>query len=167
METKPSKKYPLKVPHRPVQTERGLQWLKRSFGLPDNSTKNSDCLLPKKGGRSYRRRRMTNKQSNKTLHHSSASTEQLKRSTKMQHLLQAFLTKQNLIVVWLNKAIIDLCQGFCSIKDIRVYIVIWIIYKNVATEIAWLQKNMAALQNLAPSENLSPPCPSENSAPSW
>ena len=85
----------------------------------------------------------------------------------MQHLLQAFLPKQNLMVVWLNRTMIDLCQGFCYIKDIRVYIVIWIIYKNVATEITWLQKNMVALQNLAPSKNLAPPCPSENSAPSW
>ena len=40
----------------------------------------------------------------------------------MQHLLQAFLPKQNLMVVWLNRAMIDLCQGFCYIKDIRVYI---------------------------------------------
>ena len=63
----------------------------------------------------------------------------------MQHLLQAFLPKQNLMVVWLNRAMIDLCQGFCYITDIRVYIVIWIIFNNVATEITWLQKNMVAL----------------------
>ena len=32
METKLSKKYRVKeVPHRPVQTERGLQWFKMSF----------------------------------------------------------------------------------------------------------------------------------------
>ena len=68
----------------------------------------------------------------------------------MQHLLQAFLRKQNLMIVWLNRAMINLCQGFCYIKDIRVWIVIWIYYNNVATEITCLQKNMVALQNLAP-----------------
>ena len=71
----------------------------------------------------------------------------------MQHLLQAFLPKQHLMVVWLNRAMIVLCEGFCYIKDIRIYIVIWIIYNNVATEITCLQKNMVALQNLALSEN--------------
>ena len=39
------------------------------------------------------------------------------------------------------------------------------INNNVATEITRLEKNMAALQNLAPSENLALSCHSENSAP--
>ena len=34
-----------------------------------------------------------------------------------------------------------------------------------ATKVSCLQKNMVALQNLAPSENLAPPCPSENLGP--
>ena len=68
----------------------------------------------------------------------------------MQHLLQAFLPKQHLMVLWLNRAIIVLYQGFCCIKDIRIYIVVWIIYDNVATEITCLQKNIVALQNLTP-----------------
>ena len=67
---------------------------------------------------------MSNKQSNKTLHHSSTSIEQLKRYTIIQHLLQAFLPKQDLMAVWLYRAMIDLCQEFCYIKDIRVHIVI-------------------------------------------
>ena len=67
------------VPHRPAQIERELQWFKTSFQLPDYSTSNSYCLIPKKGEWSYRRRAISNKQSNKTLHHSSSSTEQLKR----------------------------------------------------------------------------------------
>ena len=60
---------------------------------------------------------------------------------------------------------IVLCQVFCNIKDIRIYIVIWIINNNVVTETTRLQKNMVALENLAPSKNLTPSCPSENSAP--
>ena len=38
-------------------------------------------------------------------------------------------------------------------------------YNNVATEITRLQKNMAALETLASTKNLAPPCPSENSGP--
>ena len=50
METELSKKYLVKeVPHRLAQTERGLQWFKTSFQLPDNSTTNSYCLVPNKG----------------------------------------------------------------------------------------------------------------------
>ena len=148
METELSKKYLVKeVPQRPAQTERGLQWFKTSFWLPDNSTTNSYCLRPKKGGWSYRRRVISNKQSNKTLNHSSTSTEQLKRyTTVMQHLLQAFLPKQHLMVVWLNRVIIILCLRFCYIKDIRIYIMIWIIHSNVATKITHLQKNIVALK---------------------
>ena len=42
MQTELSKKYPVKkVTHRPAQTERGLQWYKISFRIPDNSTTNS------------------------------------------------------------------------------------------------------------------------------
>ena len=66
-------------PPCPAQTERGLQWFKMSFRLPDNSITNSYCLTPRKGEWSYRRRAISNKQSKKTLHHSSAGTEQLKR----------------------------------------------------------------------------------------
>ena len=62
-------------------------------------------------------------------------------------------------IVWLNRAMIILCQGFCYIKDIRIYIVIWIIYNNVFTEITCLQKNMVALQNLDLSKNLAPLAP--------
>ena len=36
---------------------------------------------------------------------------------------------------------------------------------NIATETTRLQKNMAALGNLFPSKNLTPICPSDNSAP--
>ena len=45
-----------------------------------------------------------------------------------------------------------LCQGFCYIKDIRIYIVIQ--NNNIIREITRLQKNMVALKNLYPSENL-------------
>ena len=75
-----TKKYPLKmVPNRPAQTEMGLQWFKTSFRLPDNSTTNSYGLIPNTEEWSYRKRTISNKQSNKTLHHSSISTEQLER----------------------------------------------------------------------------------------
>ena len=77
----------------------------------------------------------------------------------MQHLLQAFLPKQHLMIIWLNRAMTVLCQGFCYIKVIRIYIEIWIIYNNFATEITRLQQNMVALKNLASSENLAPPAP--------
>ena len=56
-------------------------------------------------------------------------------------------------------AIIVLYQGFCYIKDIRIYLVIGIIDNNDATEITRLLKNRVALKNLAPSENLAPPAP--------
>ena len=95
MKTKLSKKYFVKkIPHRPAQTERGFHWFKTSFWLPDNFTTNSYCLIPKKGEMSYRRRGMSNKQSNKTLYYSSASIEHLKRQTTMQHLLQVFPPKK-------------------------------------------------------------------------
>ena len=83
----------------------------------------------------------------------------------IQHLLQAFLPKQHLMAVWLSRAIIVLYHRFCHIKDVRRKIVIWIIYNNVATETKRLQENMFALENLAYSENLAPPCSSENSSP--
>ena len=42
MQTELSKKYPMKVvPLRPAKTEKGLQWFKTSFQLPDNFTANS------------------------------------------------------------------------------------------------------------------------------
>ena len=69
------------------------------------------------------------------------------------------------MVVWLNRTMIVLCQGFCYIKDIRISIVIWIINNNVATEITCLQKNIVALKNLAPLWVFSSPCPSENLLP--
>ena len=75
----------------------------------------------------------------------------------MQNLLQAFLPKQHLMIIWLNRAMTVLCQGFCYIKVIRIYIEIWIIYNNFASEITRLQQNMVALKNLASSENLAPP----------
>ena len=82
----------------------------------------------------------------------------------MLHLLQVFLLKQHLMVVWLNWAIIVLCQRFCYINDIRIHVVIWIIYKMLPqkAERTRLQKSIVALQNLALSGNLAPPCPSEN-----
>ena len=46
-----------------------------------------------------------------------------------------------------------------TIKDIRKYIVIWIINNKVATEISRLQENMVALENLDLSENLAPSSP--------
>ena len=67
----------------------------------------------------------------------------------MQHLLQAFLPKQNLMVVWLNKAMIDLCQGFCYIKDIRLYIMIQII------KIMLHRNNMVAEKHGSSSESSS------------
>ena len=75
----------------------------------------------------------------------------------MQHLLQAFLPKQYLMIVWLYRTIIVLSQRFCYIKAIRIYIVIWVIYNNVPTEITRLQKNIVAPQNIALSEDLAPP----------
>ena len=54
---------------------------------------------------------------------------------------------------------IVLCQGFCYIKYIKLHIVIWIIYNNATTEITRLQKNMVALKNVIPSDNLAPPAP--------
>ena len=61
------------------------------------------------------------------------------------------------MVVSVNRAMIVLFQGFCYIKDTRIYIVTIVIDKNVATEITCLQKIIAAVQNLASSENLAPP----------
>ena len=111
------------VPHRAAQTERGLRWFKTSFRLPNNSTTNSYSLIPNKEEWSYRKRTISNKQSNKTQHHSSTSTEQVNRQKIMQHLLQAVQPNQHLMVVWINRAIIVLCQGFYYIKNIKVYIV--------------------------------------------
>ena len=52
-----SAKTPFEVlPHRASQTERGLQWFKMSFRLPDNSTTNPYGLIPNKEEWSYRRR---------------------------------------------------------------------------------------------------------------
>ena len=72
----------------------------------------------------------------------------------MQYLLQAFLSKQHLMTVWLNRTMIILWQGLSYIKDVRIYIAICIIYNTVATEITRLQKNMVTLKNIAFSENL-------------
>ena len=70
------------------------------------------------------------------------------------------------MVVWQNRTMIVLCQEFCYIKNIRIYIVTWIINNNVASEITCLQKNMVANNGEStPSENLAPSCPSQNSAP--
>ena len=53
---------------------------------------------------------------------------------------------------------IVLCQEFSYIKDIRIYIVTWIINNNVATEITRLHKNMVASpRESSPSDNLAPP----------
>ena len=74
-----AKNNPLKVvPYRPAQTERELQWFKMSFRISDNFTTNSYSLTPNKMEWSYRRT-LSNKKTDKTLHHSSASTEQLER----------------------------------------------------------------------------------------
>ena len=52
-----SAKTPFEVlPRRPSQTERGLQWFKMSFRLPDNSTRNPYDLIPNKEEWSYTRR---------------------------------------------------------------------------------------------------------------
>ena len=69
------------------------------------------------------------------------------------------------MAVCLNSAMIALYQAFGYIKDIRIYIVIWIINYNVATEIIHMKKTMVALESLAPSKNLASPCPSENLVP--
>ena len=46
MQIELKKKYSVKViRHRLAQTERGLQWFKTSFQLPDNSTTNSYIAL--------------------------------------------------------------------------------------------------------------------------
>ena len=58
---------------------------------------------------------------------------------------------------------IALYQTFSYIKDIRIYIVRWIISNNVATEIICMKKTMVALEDLAPSKILASSCPSENS----
>ena len=60
-----------------------------SFQLLDNSTTKPYSLIPNQEW-SYRRRTISNKQSNKTLHHSSISTEQLERQKIMQHLPSIF-----------------------------------------------------------------------------
>ena len=57
------------VPHRPTQTERDLQWLNMSLQFPDNSTTHSYSLIPNKEEWSYQRKTISNKKSNKTLHH--------------------------------------------------------------------------------------------------
>ena len=44
-------------------------------------------IIPNNEEWSYRRRKISNKQSNKTLHHSSTSTDQLESQTTMQYLL--------------------------------------------------------------------------------
>ena len=84
----------------------------------------------------------------------------------MQHLLKAFLPKQDLMIVWLNNAMINLCQEFCCIKDIRVYIVIQIVYNNVATEITLLKiqpppdgKVSFQLLKSSPQSHIPPPPP--------
>ena len=59
------------------------------------------------------------------------------------------------MVVWLTRVITVLCQVFCSIKDIRIYVVTEIINNNVDTKITRLQKKMVALENLVSSEDLS------------
>ena len=108
MQTELSKKDPVKVvPHGPAQTERGLQWFQTSFRLLDNSITKAFSLIPNKEEWSYKRRTISNKQYNKTLHHSSTSTEQLEMQTIMQHLLQAFLPKQHLMIVWLKDSAIS------------------------------------------------------------
>ena len=76
----------------------------------------------------------------------------------MQHLLQAFLPKQYLMVLWLNKAMIDLCQDFW------VFVVTLIIYKCCHRNNMVAEKHGSPRQNLSPSENLASPCPSENSS---
>ena len=71
------------------------------------------------------------------------------------------------MVVWLNRAVIVfLCPEFCYFKDIKIYIVSWIINNNPATEITHLQKNMVASpQESSPLREFSSPSPSQNSAP--
>ena len=66
------------------------------------------------------------------------------------------------MVLWLNRAaMIVLFQGFCYIKYIKIYIVLWImiITQCCHRNLTRLQKNMVALENLAPSESLAPPTP--------
>ena len=71
------------------------------------------------------------------------------------------------MVVWLNKAMTVLYQGFCYIKNIRIYMVIWTINNNAATDVTHMQKIMVAFENLVRSQGLAVPCPSENSGPPW
>ena len=158
-----SKNYLVKeVPNRPAQTERGPQWFKTSFRLPDNSTTNSYSLIPNKEEWSYRRRTIWTIQQNPIsfLYKYWTAWKVDNNATFTVDLS----TKTNiLMVVQLNRAMIVLYQGVCYIKDVRIYIVIWIINNNVATEITRLQKNIVVLENLAPSENLALPC----SSPPW
>ena len=68
------------VPHRPAQTERGFNGVRRLSDSQIIPLHISIALCQaRKVGRSYRKRGMSNKQSNKTRHHSSTSTEQLER----------------------------------------------------------------------------------------
>ena len=68
---RPTKKYSARVvPHRRSYTNRGLQFLKTFFRLPDNCTTNSYSFIPHKEVWSYRRITTSNKKSNKTIHYS-------------------------------------------------------------------------------------------------
>ena len=152
MQTEISKKYPLKgVPHRTAQTERGLQWFKTSLWLPDNSTTNSYSLKPNKGGWSYRRGAISNKQ----FLYKYWIARKVDNNATFTKGLPTKITFGDCMA----RAMIVLCQGFCYIKDIRIHIVIWIINNNVATEITCLQKDMVTLKNVTPSENLALLCP--------
>ena len=145
--------------HRLTGLEMGFNGLRR---LSDTQiiTLQISIALYQTSRNEVRRGTISNKQPNITLNHFSTSTEQLQNQTIMQHhLLVAFLPKQHLTVVWLNSAMIVLCQGFCYVKDIRICIVIWVINNNVATEISRSQKNMVTLENLAPLESLAPHAP--------
>ena len=64
-----SAKTPFEVlAHRPAQTERGLQWFKMSFWLPDNSTANSRLALYQ-----TRRNEVVGQEQYQTIHQNSAS----------------------------------------------------------------------------------------------
>ena len=128
MQTELSKKYPVKkVTHIDLPRLKGgfngIRYLSESRIIPLQIPIAS--LIPNKEEQCYKRRKISNKQSNKTLHHSSKSTEQVERQAIMQYFLQAFLTKHLMVDGCMAKQGHDrFYQELCYIiKYITIYMV--------------------------------------------
>ena len=103
----------------------------------------------------YRRRTISNKESNKNPASflSSRSIEQLERYTIMQYMYYrpSYQNNIHLMVVWLNKGhdhFVSRILLYQKIRHITIYIATWIIDNNVTTEALCLQKNMVALSRI-------------------